>query len=69
MPTDLAAQIKKARIEAGLSREKLAVALDVSLSTIVRWETGRTEPSVKKTLEVARVTQKPLQFFLGKAAA
>ena len=37
--------IKKTRIDLGLSQEGLARRLGVSLQTIHRWETGKTKPS------------------------
>ena len=35
---------KRARVQAGLSIEELAVAIGVSGSTLFRWETGRSVP-------------------------
>lgn len=70
MSDALSQKIREARDEAGLTREQMAVALNVSLSTVVRYETGRTQNiSAEKLLEVARVTKKPLSFFLKAAAA
>jgi transcriptional regulator with XRE-family HTH domain len=67
---ELASKIREARTDAALSREQVAAALGVSLSTIVRYETGRTTRIATATLlEIAKVTQKPLSFFLGQAAA
>jgi len=37
--------LKKLRKILGLTQEKLADELGVSLATIVRWETGKTKPS------------------------
>lgn len=37
------ADLKKIRIEAGLSRQQLAAALDVSFPTIQKWEEKDTE--------------------------
>lgn len=47
--------IKRARIKAGFTQEKLAERIDVSLSVISRLETGRTMVSVSKLLRIARV--------------
>lgn len=70
MADELSKRIAQARGDAGLSREQLAGELGVSLATVVRMETGRTKRvSADRLLEVARVTRKPLSFFLGKAAA
>jgi transcriptional regulator with XRE-family HTH domain len=66
----LPAKIREARRDAGMKREHLAVALGVSLSTIVRWETGRTNRiSVNTVAAIAKATGKPLPFFFEEAAA
>ena len=52
--------IKKARIKAGYTQEKLAEKIDVSLSVISRLETGRTMVSVEKMLRIARVLNAPI---------
>ena len=52
--------IKRARIKAGYSQEKLAEKIDVSLSVISRLETGRTMVSVEKILRIARVLNAPV---------
>jgi transcriptional regulator with XRE-family HTH domain len=53
-----------------MSREQLAGALSVSLSTIVRYETGRTQRIPTSTLlAIAKATRQPLSYFLGKVAA
>lgn len=73
MASDLGAQIRKAREDAGFRREEMAVNLGVGLRTIQRWETGETAPSIKRLSLIATATRKPLEFFLrsstnGKAA-
>lgn len=52
--------IKRARIKAGYTQEKLAEKIDVSLSVISRLETGRTMVSVEKILRIARVLNAPV---------
>lgn len=71
MTTDpLASKIRQARTEAGMSREGLAGRLGVSLATVIRLETGRTQRISTDTLVgIAKATKKPLSFFLGKVAA
>lgn len=69
MADQLASRIRKAREESGLSREKLAGELGVSLATVVRYETGRTKRISTETLiSIAKATGQPLSFFLGKVA-
>ena len=43
--TDHAALIKEVRTRLGLTQEKFAARLGVTLPTINRWENGRTKPS------------------------
>ena len=43
--TDLAALIREVRARLGLTQEKFAARLGVTLPTINRWENGRTRPS------------------------
>ena len=43
--TDRAALIREVRARLGLTQEKFAARLGVTLPTINRWENGRTKPS------------------------
>lgn len=52
-----------------MTREQFAVALNVSFSTVGRWETDGTAPTLRKLAEIAAVTGKPLSFFVTEAAA
>ena len=38
-------ELKDAREKAGLTQVKLAMLLDVSVTTVANWEQGRNEPS------------------------
>lgn len=70
MGSELSSRIRQARVDAALSREKLAGELGVSLATVVRYETGRTKRISTETLvRIAKATRQPLSYFLGKAAA
>lgn len=70
MADALAEKIRTARKTAGIKPEEMAVELGVSVSTLMRMETGRTrEISVQTLLKVAKATKRPLSYFLGKAAA
>lgn len=70
MADSIATRIKDARVEAGLSREQVAAALGVSLSTVIRYETGpASRLSVDRLRELAVITKRPLAFFLDEAAA
>lgn len=70
MADELATRIREARNDAKLSREQVAAALDVSLSTVVRIETGRTQRiSLETLVTIARVTEKPLSYFMEELVA
>lgn len=69
MPDGLAAKIRDARKQAKLSRMDVALALGVSMSTVVRIETGRADINYTRLVALARLTEKPLTFFLDEAAA
>lgn len=70
MVDDIAAKVRTARKDAGLSREQLAGHLGVSLSTVVRLETGRTQRITLATLAlVAAATNRPLSYFIDPVAA
>ncbi len=58
--------IKKARILAGFTQEKLAERIDVSLSVISRLETGRTMVSVEKLVRISRVLNVPVGAFFER---
>ena len=62
---ELALKIRRARNEAGLSRELLAGKVGVSLATVVRYETGRTQRiSLELLVKIAAATGKPVIWFL-----
>lgn len=46
-------RIRFKRIEAGLTQEQLAEAVETSQATVARWERGEVDLSVKKLLEIA----------------
>lgn len=62
--TKIGKRIREARKSAGLNPERFAVKLNISVATVQRWETGRTEPTLSKLTAVAKATGKPLSFFL-----
>jgi transcriptional regulator with XRE-family HTH domain len=64
MADEFAVRIRQARREAGLSRELLAGKIGVSLSTVVRYETGRTHRiSMDLLAKIAQATDKPVVWF------
>jgi len=51
--TTIGERIKQARGKAGLSRVRLAAALGRDPSTIVRWESGATQPAIADVMRLA----------------
>lgn len=59
-----------ARKIAGITQVGLATALNVSESTVVNWEKGRSEPTVIQAQQIAEAVNRPLDsiIFLPKSA-
>jgi DNA-binding XRE family transcriptional regulator len=59
-----------ARKIAGITQVGLATALNVSESTVVNWEKGRSEPTVIQAQQIAEVVKRPLDsiIYLPKSA-
>jgi len=53
---EIAAELLRARLRAGLSQTELAERMDTSQSTIARLENGQTLPSTKTLLRYAKAT-------------
>jgi DNA-binding XRE family transcriptional regulator len=53
---EIAAELLKARLRAGLSQAELAARMGTSQSAIVRLENGQTLPSTKTLLRYAKAT-------------
>lgn len=51
----IAENIKRERINAGMTQEQLAERLDVARSTITQWETGWTQPRMGAVARLAEV--------------
>jgi transcriptional regulator with XRE-family HTH domain len=47
VPTTIGEHIKKRRLELGLYQKDVARVFSVTLFTIINWEKGRTEPTVR----------------------
>ncbi len=41
---DITKRLKTARVKRGLSKQEAAIALEISLRTLTRWESGKDEP-------------------------
>ena len=53
-----------ARKIAGLTQKDLAGALEVSESTVVNWEKGRSEPTVGQAQKISEVTGIPINHII-----
>lgn len=63
-------RIQDARKAAGFrNAESLAVALGVGVRTVQRWEAGHGEPSLQRLSQIGALTEKPLSYFIERAAA
>lgn len=63
---DMGKRIKKARIQAGLSQEKLAEAADVGITHVSHIENGKTIPSVMVLIKIMnRLAISPDELFCG----
>jgi len=64
---EIAAELIRARLRAGLSQAELAERMGTSQSTIARLESGQTLPSAKTLLRFARATQSKVTVRLSAA--
>lgn len=63
---DMGSRIKKARIRAGLSQEKLAESADVGITHVSHIENGKTIPSVMVLIKIMnRLQISPDELFCG----
>lgn len=63
---DFGEQIKKIRLDSGLTQEQFAAKLNVSRQSISSWENGRNLPDLEMTVEIAKVFGLSLdQLILG----
>jgi transcriptional regulator with XRE-family HTH domain len=62
-PADLARRIRTARAWAGLSQAELAEAIEVSESTLARWEKAQKLPSRAEVFYLAEVCGVRRSFF------
>jgi phage-related protein/DNA-binding XRE family transcriptional regulator len=64
---EIAAELIKARVRAGLSQAQLAARMGTSQSTIARLESGQTLPSTKTLLRYAKATGSKFHVRLSAA--
>ena len=59
-------RIKKCRMDAGLSQEKLAEKLGVSRQAVTKWETGQSMPSTSNLFQLAEIFGTTVDFLTKK---
>lgn len=59
-------RIALAREAVGLTQEQLAKMIGISPTAICYYEYGMRKPPLHHLLEIATVTEQPIEFFLGK---
>ncbi|WP_109486170.1 helix-turn-helix domain-containing protein [Occallatibacter savannae] len=64
---EIASELLRARLRAGLSQAELAAKMKTSQSTIARLESGQTLPSTKTLLRFAEATKSKIQVRLSAA--
>ena len=62
----LGARIRTARRDAGMSQGPLATALSTTQSAISLYEAGPRSVGIDMLLNVARILNRPLHYFLGE---
>lgn len=60
----LAQRIKEARSDIGLTQAALARALGIKRASVSQWEQSITQPTTERLVEIARLTKRPLSWFL-----
>jgi ribosome-binding protein aMBF1 (putative translation factor) len=64
---EIAAELIRARLRAGLSQEELAARMGTSQSAIARLESGQTLPSTKTLVRFAEATGSKIEVRLSAA--
>jgi transcriptional regulator with XRE-family HTH domain len=62
----LGQRIRAARKDAGMSQGQLASSLNTTQSAISLYEAGQRSVGIDMLLNVARILNRPLQYFLGQ---
>jgi transcriptional regulator with XRE-family HTH domain len=62
----LGQRIRTARRDAGMSQGQLAAALSTTQSAISLYEAGQRSVGIDMLLNVARILNRPLHYFLGE---
>lgn len=58
--------LKNLRLNSDLMQKRIAEILNVSVRTFQGWESGRTEPSIEKLIQIADLFNVSLDFLVGR---
>ena len=61
--------LKKARMNKGMSQEQLALRLNVVRQTVSKWEKGTSVPDAEALMHLSEVLETPVTALLGEAPA
>ena len=54
--------LKAARVNADLTQKELAEKLDVTVYTVLYWETGKSEPKMSQLRQISELSGIPMDF-------
>lgn len=57
--------MKDLRKQSGLTQKQLSQKLDVTVTTIGRWESNYKMPSIERLIELSRIFHVPLNYLVG----
>ena len=52
---EIGKRLQRSRMDAGLTQEQAAEALDVTRQTVSNWETGKTYPDIKNIVDISNL--------------
>lgn len=62
METNVRITLPAVRVNTGMSQKEWAKALGVGLSTVVGWETGKSEPRLSHLKEMSELSGIPIDY-------
>lgn len=60
--SDFKISIASARVNSGMTQPEFAKKIGVSLSTVINWEKGRTEPNASQLRTISELSGVPMDF-------
>ena len=58
-------RMREARVEKGMTQEKLAQLMHVSRRTVGGWEVGQNEPSMEQVIELTKILECDVNYLFG----